>query len=130
MRPDLTKAQHRRIRELAGMAYERELSRELRALESDFVRWRGGEIDAFALSDRVHRFHQGPSQRLFLRYTTGMLEVAVANAIASGTLTEEEATAEIVEALKGSIEAARAYPESDERESASATDSKTACAIE
>jgi len=43
MRRDLTKAQRRRIRELAGIAYDRELSRELTDLEQEFARWRSGE---------------------------------------------------------------------------------------
>ncbi len=46
MRPDLTKSQRRRIRELAGTAYDRDLSRELGNLEHDFALWRRGEIDA------------------------------------------------------------------------------------
>ena len=42
---ELTKAQRRRLRELGGMAYQRELSAELSNLESEFRRWRAFEID-------------------------------------------------------------------------------------
>ena len=107
MRQDLTKSQRRRIRELAGIAYDRELSRELKALEDHFARWCGGEIDAHELSDRIHVFHQGPNRSLFLMYTGSDRDVAVASAIGRGILTEEEATPEIVGLLSGLIEYAR-----------------------
>ncbi len=116
MRPDLTKSQRRRIRELAGTAYDRELSRELGKLEHDFTLWRRGEIDAHELSDRIHRFHQGPNRRLFSIYTGSDLEMAVAAAIARGTVTEDEATAEVVDLLRGSIEFARQYLDSEDSE--------------
>ena len=100
MRPDLTKSQRRRIRELAGTVPIRNLSRELGNLEHDFALWRRGEIDAHdKLSDCIHRFHQGPNRRLFSIYTGSALEMAVAAAIARGTVTEDEATAEIVDLL-------------------------------
>ena len=107
MRPDLTKAQRRRIRELAGTAYERELSHELAALEDQFGRWRRREIDAYELSDGIHGFHQGPNRRLFLMYTGSDLAMAVASAIVRGILTEEEATSEMVGLLSALIEYAR-----------------------
>jgi hypothetical protein len=119
MRPDLTKSQKRRIRELAGIAYERELTRELTDLEAEFVRWRKGEIDADDLSDRIRRFHQGPNHRLFLTYTGSSKDLAVAAAIAKGMITEAEAGPEILDLLRGGIERARDYSDggsSDETE--------------
>jgi len=99
MDPNLTKAQRRRLRELGGIAYERDLSEHLTALESEFKRWRAGEIDAFALSEAIHRFHQGPSRDLFTQYEPSHLDFAVAHAIHRGVLTEDEAGAEALEAL-------------------------------
>ncbi len=107
MKADLTKIQRRRIRELAGTAYERELSRELTAIEDQFGRWRRGEIDAHEVNDQIHAFHQGPHRNLFLMYTGGAIDWAVASAIARGILTEDEATPEIVSLLSGAIEVAR-----------------------
>jgi hypothetical protein len=99
MNPNYTKAQRRRLRELGGIAYERDLSGELAKLESAFARWRGGEIDAFELSEVIHRFHQGPSRELFSKYDHSNLEWAVAHAIHRGVITEEEAGAEATELL-------------------------------
>jgi hypothetical protein len=99
MNPNLTKAQRRRIRELGGMAYERELSEHLTALESEFKRWRASEIDGFALSEAIHRFHQGPARDLFSKYESSYLDFAVANAIHRGVLSEDEVGADVLEGL-------------------------------
>jgi hypothetical protein len=99
MNPIYTKAQRRRLRELGGIAYERDLSDELTKLESVFARWRGGEIDAFEVSETIHRFHQGPSRELFSKYDHSNLEWAVAHAIHRGVISEEEAGADAIELL-------------------------------
>jgi hypothetical protein len=99
MNPDLTKAQRRRLRELGGIAYERDLSEELAKLESEFRRWRAGEIDAFALSEAIHRFHQGPARQLFSKYEDSNLEFAVAQAIHRGLLSKEEAGVDAIQML-------------------------------
>lgn len=100
MNPEFTKAQRRRLRELGGIAYERDLSEELAKLESEFRRWRGGEIDAFALSEAIHRFHQGPSRELFSKYDHSNLDLAVAHAIHRGVLTKQEAGADVIQVLE------------------------------
>jgi hypothetical protein len=100
MNQDLTKAQRRRIRDLGGIAYERDLSEHLGALESEFNRWRAGEIDAFAVSESIHRFHQGPARELFSIYAaTSDPQFAVAHAIHRGLLRRDEVGAEVLEIL-------------------------------
>ena len=51
----------KKLRELAGLAHERELSSTLETLDSHFARWRRQEIDCFELNDRIHSFHQKTS---------------------------------------------------------------------
>ena len=96
MNPNLTKGQRRQLRELGGIAYERDLSEHLAALESEFRRWRAGEIDAFALAEAIHQFHQRPARELFSKYETSHLDFAVANAIRRGVLRPEEVSAEML----------------------------------
>jgi hypothetical protein len=85
------------------LAYERDLSTELSKLEAEFGRWRAGEIDAHELSDRIHRFHQGPAQKLFSKYEHSNLDFAVADAIHRGLITEEEAGADGMEMLRNHL---------------------------
>lgn len=79
MDPNLTKTQRRRLRELGGIAYERDLSEHLGKLESEFRRWRSGEIDAFEVGEAIRRFHQGPARELFSKYDHSNLDFAVAH---------------------------------------------------
>jgi hypothetical protein len=99
MNPSLTKGQRRQLRDLGGIAYDRDLSEHLAALESEFRRWRAGEIDAFALAEAIHQFHQGPARELFSKYQTSHLDFAVAHAIHRGVLRPEEVGAEVLAIL-------------------------------
>ena len=96
---EFTKAQRRRLRELGAIAYERELSAELSKIEAEFGRWRAGEIDAHELSERIHRFHQGPARELFSKYDHSNLDFMVAHAIHRGLITEKEISVDDIEML-------------------------------
>jgi hypothetical protein len=97
---DLTKAARKTIRKLAGIAYERELSRELTKLEERFADWRSGRIDPFELNEAIHKHHNGVSRELFNRHSQGsMLDHVVATAILEGTIQEAEVPEEVREHL-------------------------------
>src|SRR5512138_545851 len=104
---DLSKSEKRKLRELASLAHERELARELESIEKEFARWHGGEINAFDLAELIHKFHDGPARELYSYYNNGMHEYVVAYAIARGIVSEEEATPAIMELLKTHIKYAR-----------------------
>jgi hypothetical protein len=88
---DLPKAARRVIRELAGLAYERELAAELAQLRVEFDAWAAGERNAFELEKVIHRFHDGVARELYNRYSTGStLHHAVATAIMRGTIAATE----------------------------------------
>src|SRR5215217_736895 len=99
-----TKANRRKLRELARVAYTRELSAELAKLESDFVQWRSGEIDPFELSDRIHRFHDGISRNLYVLYRDLPPSRSVARAVVLQLLQETEVPTEILSALESASE--------------------------
>jgi hypothetical protein len=99
-----TKANKRKLRELAGLAYRRELGHELAKLEMDFTRWRGGEIDPFELSERIHRFHDGVSRDLYVTYRDIPPLQTVPRAIACQVLDRTEVPVEILNELEPIIE--------------------------
>ena len=101
---ELTKAQRRRLREVALLAHERELSGALEELETDFKGWRNGEIDAFELKERIHAFHQGPARELWGVYDAMGAAPAVARALAYKVLDESEVEAPLRELLARQIE--------------------------
>jgi hypothetical protein len=107
MRNDPKKLKRRSVRELAALAHERELARELGAVELEFSRWRRGEIDAHELREIIHAFHNGPSRRLYSLYNGDLLEMVVGAAIARGVLIEEEVSPEMLEVLRRHIDFAR-----------------------
>lgn len=106
--PDLwSKKQRRELRELQGLAWERELEEALRQLREDFDSWRKGKISAFELSDRIHKFHNGRSRELFTLYT-GRLEVwLIAHAIARGVIDESELSEDLRTELNEDIAVSR-----------------------
>ena|ERR1700681_1768878 len=99
-----TKANKRKLRELASLAYKRQLGHALAKLEVDFTRWRGGEIDPFELSDRIHRFHDGVSRDLYVSYRDLSPILSVSRAIALHVLDRTEVPAEILAGLESTIQ--------------------------
>jgi hypothetical protein len=91
-----SKELRRRLRELARLAYERELSRELELVFQHFEAWKRGEKNAFDLSEEIHRFHQKPARDLYQWYTGKNRELMVAKAVDEGILSEEEVGEEIL----------------------------------
>jgi hypothetical protein len=99
------KTQRRRLLDLAELAYERELSRELADLEEDFRRWRAGETNAFGLSEAIHEFHQSAARELFSRYGRSDPELVVARAIHEGIISNDEAGDAMMKHLAGHLKA-------------------------
>lgn len=106
-----TKAERKELRRLTGIAYERELAKELTILQNRFAEWQQGDIDPFQLSDAVHEFHQGPSRELYKYYTTADPHMAVARALVEELLLESEIPGGIRQKLAGAIDFYRAEPE-------------------
>jgi hypothetical protein len=101
---DLTKAQRRELRRIAGLAYDRELAAALGGVEEQFRRWRSGEIGPHDLNEAIHRFHQGPSRQLWLQYNDDLVEFAALEAVQRGVVAASEIAPEVLEILKPRLE--------------------------
>jgi hypothetical protein len=95
MPPEPTKSQKKRLRHLAGVAHERELSKASEALLGEFRRWQAGEIDVFALSDKIHEFHDGTAREIYKLYTIMDPRFSVARALKEDILARTEVDDEV-----------------------------------
>lgn len=86
----LTKTQKRRLKDLASIAHERELTAALEELEASFSEWREGGIDPFELDQRIHSFKKGPARNIWITYSGVDAAVAVARGLGQGFLEESE----------------------------------------
>ena len=101
---DTPKRIKRLVREWAGIAHDRELTKALLDLGVHFDRWQRGEITAADLNDLVHRYHQGASREIWKTYATTHLEPAVGFAVATGILRREELPPDLLQHVGGLIE--------------------------
>ena len=72
MRGDLTKADKKKVRRLAGIAWERELRNELRRIAAAIDEMENGSLSPFDVNDRIHKFHNGASRDLCKRYSESL----------------------------------------------------------
>jgi hypothetical protein len=100
------------MRYLAGLAHEAELRRALEELSRDFQEWKAGEMDSFELSDRIHAFHDGPSRKIYVRYT-GRLDpqFLVEYALAEGLIPEAAVPKEVWPYLRRFFDPSRSSEE-------------------
>ena len=84
------KAARKKLRQLAMIAYERELDQEMEKLSRQFDKWRSKKIDCFELSDLIHAFHQGASRDIWKTYNYLDPDMAVSRAVAKGILKKDE----------------------------------------
>ena len=93
------KSIRKKLRELAGLAHERELSRAMETLDSHFAQWRQQDIDCFELNDRIHRFHQNTSSELWKTYSSMENDFLVCRAVNLGFLSKEDVQEKVAEAI-------------------------------
>lgn len=90
MAETLSKAAKRHFRELAALAYRRELEAALRELDDRFAAWKRGELDPFDLNEEIHRHHNGISRDLYKKYGYNNPLLTAAYALKTGVLAESE----------------------------------------
>ena len=85
----------RALRELAGVANEREMARELDKLASYFDAWRAGQAGVWELKERIHQFHNGAARDLYNKYEESWADLLVADAVKRGILRKDELPSEV-----------------------------------
>jgi len=111
MNRDLGRRLRRQLRQLADLAWERELSNELSNLATSFDEWKAGKLEPHELSDRIHKFHHGGARELYGLYTRVHPLQLVVRAVGLGVLAESEVPAELLTDLAPAIESYRTEQE-------------------
>ena len=92
------------MRALQELAWKRELETELAKLEDQFKLWRKESIDAFELSDLIHKFHDGENRKIYKFYAYHQSPFAVPSAIARDVILQSEVSKELLEVIDRDIQ--------------------------
>jgi len=96
-----SKAQWRKLKDLAGEVFRIELDAELEKLFNLFQSWKSDEIDCWDVEGAIHKFHQGPSRKLYSRHNDVDADIIVAWAVKRGILSTEKIPEDLLEEIKG-----------------------------
>jgi hypothetical protein len=87
---NLTKADKKRVRQLAGIAWERELRCELRKIAAAIEEMENNSLSPFDVNDSIHRFHNGASRDLYKQYSDSLPWWGVCRAYHDRVLTDDD----------------------------------------
>ena len=99
----MSKKQKRELRELQGVAWDRELGKALKSLRAEFDAWEKGEISALELSDRIHKFHNGRSREIFNTYSGSADALTIELAVVRGVIDDSELSEDLRAELSENI---------------------------
>ena len=99
-----SKGIRKKFRELANLAWQRELDRDIASLAERFDEWRKKKIDCFELNELIHKFHNGPSREIWKKHNYFDADAITAMAVASGILKREEIPQDILQYIETEIE--------------------------
>jgi hypothetical protein len=88
------------LKALAQLAYERELSRCMDALQQEMERWKSGQISVWDIEQSIHEFHNKTARDLYRRYAHTDSVLAVACGIAGGNVTIDDVPGEAREEVQ------------------------------
>ena len=88
MNTKFTKSERRRIRELAHVAWERQLRSAIETLGQSINEMSDRRLTPFEVNDRIHEFHNGISRELFGLYSDSAPWWSVCRAHLNGVLTD------------------------------------------
>ena len=92
MSGDLTKADKKKVRQLASIAWERELRIELRKIGVAIEEMESGRLTPFDITERIHKFHDGASRDLYKQFSGSLPWLEVCRAHFDGVLTDDDIT--------------------------------------
>ena len=78
MQGEFTRSEKKRIRQLAGLAWDRGLRIELRKIAVAIEEMESGRLTPFDVTDLIHRFHNGAARDLYKQFSGSLswLEVS------------------------------------------------------
>jgi hypothetical protein len=103
----ITRREGKDLRQLAGVAYARELARELTRLEASFSEWHAGRLTPHDVSAAIHAFHDGVARDLWVLYNRIDPTSTVPRALVSGVLAEHEVPTSLLAKLQNALEYCR-----------------------
>jgi hypothetical protein len=96
---EIPKLVRRQLNALVSAAHEEAMRRAVAVLAADFDRWRRGEIDPFALSDCIHKFHDGADREIYKQFAlrrTSDLPLLTAYSLVQGLIEEKDIPPEVL----------------------------------
>ena len=90
MQGDFTKSERKRIRQLASLAWERELRGALGDIAAAIAEMENGTMPPFEVDNRIHKFHDGTSRDLYKQYSDSNPWIGVCRAYFEGILTNDD----------------------------------------
>lgn len=119
MSGDLTKADKKKVRQLAGIAWERELREEIRGIADAIDEMENGSLSPFDVDVRIHEFHNGASRDLYRQYSESLPWLGVSRAFFDRVLTDDDLVDASDEVRAGIAEFAASFAKLEaERETA------------
>lgn len=90
MQAEFSKRERRCIRELAELAWERELRAEIMVVGAAIRKMENDEASPHSVNDIIHKFHNGESRDLYNKYTGTVPWLPVCSAYNEGILTDDD----------------------------------------
>lgn len=90
MSGDLTKADKKKVRQLASIAWERELRHELRKIAEAIEEMENDSLSPFDVNNSIHKFHNGASRDLYNQYSDSLPWWGVCRAYFDRVLTDDD----------------------------------------
>ncbi|OYP34319.1 hypothetical protein [Rhodopirellula sp. MGV] len=90
MQDKYKKADRKLVRNLAGVAWERQLRDELNDIGCAIAEMQSGNLSPFDVNERVHQFHNGIAQELYNLYSGSDPWLSVCRAHFNGVLTDAD----------------------------------------